>query len=57
MKTTLLILSVVLLAACDPYGAIPREPVPEPERKPGVTITGSARIGVVYGEAGRDTRP
>lgn len=40
-----LILAFLALAACEPTGY--RAPQPEPAKKSGVTISGSARVGVV----------
>ncbi|MGR3714988.1 MAG: hypothetical protein ACU0A6_17915 [Shimia sp.] len=45
MMRGLLILAVVALAACEPVSH--RPPEPEPTKKSGVTVSGSARVGVV----------
>ncbi len=40
-----LILAVMTIAACEPTSY--RAPQPEPEKKTGVTVSGTARVGVV----------
>lgn len=40
-----LVLAILALAACEP--ASYRPPAPEPEKKSGITVSGTARVGVV----------
>ncbi|WP_204115708.1 hypothetical protein [Shimia biformata] len=47
MKNASLVLALLVLAACDPASQ-PVQPAPKEQPKSGVTISGSARVGVVY---------
>ncbi|SFK83861.1 hypothetical protein [Shimia haliotis] len=40
-----LALAILALAACEPTGY--RPPEPEPQKKSGITVSGTARVGVV----------